>query len=613
MFPIAASSPNPPDLCGGVYVDEVQYRVIENQDFRVFELLDGTIDMHSGFIDPVHYATFNADPAIDLFEAVRNGYGELLINCRQYPLNITGLRRAFALAFDKVLAKETILSGFSREHDSLIPYCNPWCIEDEFDYHYYTDDSAAGNAILDQLGFEIDPVSGYRLAPNGTPFQVEIAYCGPSLPAIRTTALSQDTLLSLHIDARIAQLDYQYFWEALNNHGNYDIIFLDKQWYDFNLDWLIEDFCSENAAVYGRNPTSFRNETFDAWAEQMQYGTSYDEVAEAVSQMQRILQYNVPALVVYHNTWLQAYRNDRFTGHVMDYLNYVPGPWTLRNIRNLDGSLGGTVTIAIRSEPSSFNHYYAVDDTYELLYGGAPVILRNLYSSLYIYGPDGAIYPDLAQDTLIETPATNPSIGEGHIRFTVDIVHNATWCDGTPLTAMDIAFTFNYAVETNNTLNQGLINLFSVYSPTPFRVVFEFDHESYWAFHDFAFVPIIPYHVFRNDTGIGYEGLTSWNPVYNSTSPLVTSGPFQFSDMTTTYDSHYEHDIPCFEISRNPYWHNAMEHPSRTTTSNETTSTQTSTSEGRALDWMRLGLGLTIGLCTVVTIVALGGIVKKQM
>ena len=607
LFPISASQTLPPDLSGDVYIDEVRYKVIENQDIRVYELLDGSIDMHMGFIDPVHYPTFDADPAIDLFEAVRNGYGELLINCGEYPLNISGLRRAFAFAFDKVLAKETILRGFSREHDSLVPYCNPWCVEDDFDYHYYTSNSIAGNAILDELGFEIDPLSGFRLAPNGTPFQVEIAYCGPSLPALRTVNLGRDALLSLHIDARTTPLDYQYFWEALNNHGNYDMVFLDKQWYDFNLDWLLEDFCSENADVYGRNPTGFRNESFDAWAEQMQSGTSYDEVAEAASQMQHILHYNVPVLVVYQNIWLQAYRNDIFTGHVEDYLNYVPGPWTLRNIRDLDGTLGGTVTIAIDSEPSSFNHYCSVDDAYELLYGEAPLILRNLYSSLYIYGPDRTIYPDLAQATLIETASMNPNIADGHIRFTVDIVHNATWCDGTPLTAMDIAFTFNYAIITNNTLNQDLGNLVSVYSPSPFRVVFEFAHESYWAFHTFAFVPVIPYHIFRNDVGIGYEGLSLWNPVYDLESPLVTSGPFQFSDMTQTYDPYYEHDIPCFVISRNPFWHNAMAHPSDT--SNETTTT----SEEHTFDWIRLGAGLTIGLCTVVIIVALRDVVEKRM
>jgi ABC-type transport system substrate-binding protein len=604
----------PPELNGGVYIDDLRFITLENQDLRVTELLDGAMDLHTGYIDPVHYPVLNSDPDIDVFRFLRNGYGKMLINCRDYPLNITGLRRAFAFAFDKVLENDDILDGFGQEHDSLLPYCNPWCIEDEFDYHYYMADSASGNVILDGLGFDIDPVSGFRLAPNGTPFQIDISYFGAAIIAGGSAAIARDAFHSLHIDAVATCRDYSSFMEVINNHGTYDILFLGNQWFDYDVSWLVDEFGSENAAIYGKNPSNFRNASFDMWANQMLFGKSYDEVAEAVAQMQQILHYNVPELVIYQNERLRAARTDQFTGLVEDQFFSLVSPWNLRSIRKLDGSLGGTVNIALGYEPSTFNIYDSGYGSYsELLYGGAPSILQNMYSSLYIYGPNNIIYPDLAQETVIETTDTNPNIPDGHMRFTIDIVHNATWSDRTPLTGRDIAFTFNYAIETNNTLNQDLNHLVSAYSPGPYRVVFEFDSESYWCFQKFAFTPIIPYHIFRDDVGIGYDGLTSWNPVYDTESPLVTSGPFQFVQMTEVYDMYYHHTVPCYELVRNPYWHYALDHTPQTTqtqTTNSTTSQTTST--GQPTDWVRLGFGATMGLCSVVIVFVLVRLMERK-
>ncbi|MHA2045366.1 MAG: ABC transporter substrate-binding protein, partial [Candidatus Thorarchaeota archaeon] len=76
----------------------------------------------------------DADPDISIFSALRNGYGHITINCRDYPLNISAFRRAFAFAFDKTRVTAEIMDGFSQEHDSLVPYPNSWSIEDDMPY-----------------------------------------------------------------------------------------------------------------------------------------------------------------------------------------------------------------------------------------------------------------------------------------------------------------------------------------------------------------------------------------------------------------------------------------------------------------------------------------------
>jgi len=125
----------PSDLNVGPYVDTIVYKVIANQDQRILALQAGTIEMDNSFFDPVHLDTLMADPDIDIFSALRNGYGQIVINCRDAPLNESVLRRAFGYAYDKTRVTVEIMDGFSQEHDSVVPYVNGWCVEDEFTFH----------------------------------------------------------------------------------------------------------------------------------------------------------------------------------------------------------------------------------------------------------------------------------------------------------------------------------------------------------------------------------------------------------------------------------------------------------------------------------------------
>lgn len=515
----------PSGLNTGPFVDGLVYRVIANQDQRLQELQAGTIVMDTSFYDPYNFNILNSDPDIDTFAALRNGYGHITINCRDYPLNITGLRRAFAYAFDKTRVTSEIFNGFSIEHDSLVPQASSWCVEDDFDWHYYSNQSDIGNQILDSLDFEINETTGYRNAPNGQPFDIVIDYsCSSEEIAGGCAQIGVDALHSLHIKAsRDCPNEYP---NPIDNHLNYDMIFYAATFYSNDVDWLADEYWSENAVVFGKNPSNFVNATFDSWRDQLLHGTTYEEVYEASAEMQKILQYSVPRLVVYENTYMQAYRNDTYTGFVEDLGRYISGSWTMRKIHPIDSQYGGTVPIAISSNPDSFNIYVTHS-------ANSAAMLTNLYSSLYRYGPDLNPCPDLATNLIIETHDDNAAVPAGHTRFTIDIVHNATWSDGIPLTSLDIVGTFTYQLESavyENPAASDLAELVGAYAPNPYRVVFEFSSESYWHFSKFAFDYIIPYHIFNQLDGIKYDEWESWNPVFNSGDPMVTSGPFTLTD-----------------------------------------------------------------------------------
>ena len=344
----------------GPYVDEVIYKVISNQDQRVLALQAGEIQLDNGYFNSVYYPILNADPDISIHERERNGYGQITINCAKYPLNISGLRRAFAFAYNKTKLTYEMLNGFGIEHDSLVPQPNGWCIEDQFDWHYYDARSDIGNQILDNLGFTINATSGFRLTPNGTSFEIIIeAYSPGSTPA----EVGVEALLSLHINASSMYSDFNDLFSRLDNHEDYDMIFNAINFYSNDIRWLAYDYWSNYADVYEENPANFRNDTYDSWRDHLLYGTTYEEVYEAAAEMQKILHYNVPKLAVYTNTYLQGYRNDVFTGHIESILYSICNQWTIRKIHTIDGIPGGSVSVGIEVPFVVFN-FFVVDSTY---------------------------------------------------------------------------------------------------------------------------------------------------------------------------------------------------------------------------------------------------------
>ena len=506
----------------GPYVDEVTYEIIMDPDQRILALQAGDIEMDTGFVDPQHLSTLDWAMDLDIFSALRNGYGHITINCGKYPMNISGFRRAFAYAFDKTRVTVEITDGFSQEHDSLVPYVSDWCIENELPYHYYFAQESIGNTILDELEFEIDSGTGWRTAPDGSPFSIEILYASSSPEVAGGIAqIAADTLAELHVNAEAQAHDFNQYGHDWTQ--DYDMVFYATDFEDYDVQWLATEYWSENSGDPYSNLCHFSNATFDSWRDQLLTAPTYEGVFEAAEAMQLILHENVPRLVVYQNVYMQGYRNDVFQGHVEDLVQYITGFWTMRKISRISGVPGGTVPVAISREPDSFNLFVSTSKESSLIFD-------NIYSSLYRKSPNQEPVMDLAMEVTQSTHASDSSVPEGHVRYTVDIVRNATWSDGTPLTAEDVAFTFSYLIESlpyGNTASLYLDDLNSAMALSPYQVRIEFSSESYWNFRNFAYTRILPKHVF---TGLAYDEWNLWNPLYDPEEPFVTCGPYTLSD-----------------------------------------------------------------------------------
>ncbi|MFW9812567.1 MAG: ABC transporter substrate-binding protein [Candidatus Thorarchaeota archaeon] len=523
QLPLVVSIDIPEDIRYGPFIDSVVYKVIIGSG-TLLALQSGVLDI--GRISENYYTQTSElleNPDIDILECPRNGYNSISINCNKYPLNITGFRRAFAFAFNKTKALNYVYEGHATLHDSVVPLTNRLCAEDLLEYHYYEADIERGNAILDELGFTLNSTTGFRDAPNGEPFTV-IVYYSPSSSFISGTIaqLACEALSALNVDCYV----YYSWWWPWILPPSYDMVVIS---WTFGYDTMIwEDSLS-----------NYRNDTFTYWTEKYYNGKTYEEVYEASTEIQKILHYNVPRIVVCQPNYLEAIRTDQFQGHIEDHFRYFSGPWTLRRIHRVDGTYGGLFNIGLGQEPYSFNIYVT-----NLMY--SHLILENLYSSLYSRDPNMNPLPDLAISMLTETHSNNSMIPDGHMRYTFDILQNASWSDGQSLTAEDISFTFLYQLESRaygNPAGSSLNDLVAVYAPSTYRVVFEFSSESYWHFSKIAYDYIIPKHIF---TAIGYEGWNTWNPVFDPEEPHVTSGPFVLTDFELG---------EFYELTVNPLYH----------------------------------------------------------
>jgi peptide/nickel transport system substrate-binding protein len=169
-----------------------------------------------------------------------------------------------------------------------------------------------------------------------------------------------------------------------------------------------------------------------------------------------------------------------------------------------------TLRIGWTEEPDNLNPFIGYqNETYE--------IWALNYDLLFGYGDRNQPTLDLASQ--FPTRA-NGGISADGLTWTIKIRSGVKWQDGQPLTADDVAFTFNYIVKnqmanfTNSTFG---IKSARALDPTTVQIVCsqpKADLESMW-------VPIIPKHIWEHVTPNAAQ--TS----YAVKLPLVGSGPFR--------------------------------------------------------------------------------------
>ena len=538
---VHAETENP---CSGPYVDKVVYTSYPNENDRVTRLMSGDADALIFPVDSSFLNSLEMESDIDIYPVLENGLRFIGINCMKYPLNISGFRRAFAYALNKNQVVSEVMDGHAIAHDSVVSSKEDWCIEDELPWHYYSNQSALGNQILDTLNFSIDGGTGWRLAPDGSAFTVNLGCLPGDVTSIGIAEKAAAALNSLSIETDI--VGDPVIFSNVDWHYDYDMIVSKDHYGRRDLVWILDNYYSQNLAIPYKNPSNYQNDTFDSLREVVLDASTDGEFLEAVSDIQKHLHENVPMLIVCQEIDYHAYENTYFTGYVEDDYWGIPGPWTNVKVHNKMGSVfGGVFDIAIGSYPHTFNMFRT--DAYSI-----QSFLGSLYSGVYKMGPDRELYLDIAKEVLIETHSTNIAVPEGQTWIKVEVKDGIVWSDGTSLTGSDVAFTFTYLYEIGLLgrpagLGRWTDDFLSSEVLSPNFVRIKLDRNSYYTrltIEEMLLAKIIPEHIFNDDTGIGYAGWATWDPVLTS-DPFVTCGPFYLSD----------HDSLSFELSRNMEYH----------------------------------------------------------
>jgi peptide/nickel transport system substrate-binding protein len=262
-----------------------------------------------------------------------------------------------------------------------------------------------------------------------------------------------------------------------------------------------------------------------------------------------------------------------------------------------DGPFGGTFRWSNPLDIDTFN-FMVSSSAY------ANNINSMMWDSLIAIDGQGNDVNWLAESYLAETHDDNSEIPEGYTQFTFNMIQNATWTDGRPITAEDAAFSLNYFRDSpGNPYGPDLSEMTAAYAPTPYTLIVQFSSESFWHLHTVSYKPVIPKHVFQL---IGLEGWNLWNPNPPVTS-MVTSGPFNVSDYVAgefcemTYNPNYFYDMRNYEEDTGP-----------TTTTDDTTPTDTGDGDGDTPPPVDPTMALVAGAVGAAVVILVGGYVLMR-
>jgi ABC-type transport system substrate-binding protein len=509
----------------GPYLDRIHYSIITQDDQAVLALQDDDIDLIGDMVDPSFLPALEASIGISTQVTRRNGYGYLHINCERYPMNITGFRRALAYALDKFEISTVTWDGLAEPQDSVVPKQSPWSVESELDSRYYYANVSIGNDILDAAGFVDSDHDDFREAPDGSELNVSVFASISSNLAMEVASATVDALAALSIHGYV-ETDF-YWYPTLPednpiNNGDFDIVFRGETFSNWDVDWLAYEYWSEYADEVWWNIPRFRNATFDSYRQQLLHSVDHDEVFEASRQMQLILAHECPTIICYNNHQVSAYRTNRFEGHVNDVGDGVPCWWTNYKVSlqlQLGGPFGGIFRWSTPLDIDTFN-FMSSSSAY------AWSIFQMLYESLFRTDSAGNTIPWLVESYSLETKDDYEFVPVNHTRLTLNLYENITWSDGTPFSAEDVKFTFEfYQNATDNPYSVGLEEIDNIVVMTPRTLYIDMLSESYWHLTNIGFRPILPKHIFEN---INPENWELWDPDPRVHS-IVTLGPFNIS------------------------------------------------------------------------------------
>jgi peptide/nickel transport system substrate-binding protein len=307
-------------------IDRVIYKFFSNTETMVQALKQGSIDFAEQ-IPASLFETLKGDPNIASVTATGRTYSELAFNlcftqayCHKSGSESTGdpvladlnVRTAVAMAINKEQIVDRVLRGYGS------PGVTPVAPSQAF---WYWDpgsetipwDIAGANALLDESGYEDTDGDGIRNAPTDG-HNLDWTFIVPSdnEDRIKSTELISGWLKQIGINATpqaVTTAKMNDVW--LSN--DYDI-------YSWGWDpapdpdFILSTYTTSQCGVWSDNCWS--DKEFDKLYKEQQTPDSLEERQQIIQEMQQVFYQQIPEVILFNDSSLQAYRSDRWTGFV---------------------------------------------------------------------------------------------------------------------------------------------------------------------------------------------------------------------------------------------------------------------------------------------------------
>jgi peptide/nickel transport system substrate-binding protein len=312
------------DYWGGTpKIDEVVYRVFNNEDALVQALKSGDID----FADTLGADFFDSlegeegiglnEAAIPSFEEIgfNSGASDTQTDSDGHPaLEDPQVRVAISKAIDRQTLVDRVLKGHGVVGSTIVPPAMAFYHYEPTEEELQTFDLDAANTLLDEGGYEDTDGDGVREMPGGgQPLEFRYFVRSEENASVTTSEFVSEWLAEIGIATDVKSLTDTKLTDVIYE-GNYDMFHWG--WYpDPDPDFILSVMsCGQRPPDGVWSDSFYCDEEYDRMYEEQKTLIDIDERAEVVKEMQQIVYNDAPYAVLYYDQTLQAYRDDRWTG-----------------------------------------------------------------------------------------------------------------------------------------------------------------------------------------------------------------------------------------------------------------------------------------------------------
>lgn len=310
---------------GAPKIDEVVYRVFNNEDALVQALKAGEIDfadtLGAGLYDSLEgEADISRNSAtIPSFEEIGFNVGarDVYPDSDGHPaLEDPIVRQAIAHAIDKQTLVDRVQLGHATVGSTIVPPAIDFYHYEPAEDETFGFDPDLANQMLDDAGYLDTDGDGVREMPGGgEPLFFRHYVRSEKNSTVKSAEFIKEWLAAIGIEVNVKPLTDTKLTDVIYA-GDYDMFHWG--WYpDPDPDFILSVLtCAQRPPEGIWSDSYYCNDEYEQMYEDQKAILDLDERAAVIDEMQRMVYEEAPYVVLYYDTNLQAYRSDRWTGFV---------------------------------------------------------------------------------------------------------------------------------------------------------------------------------------------------------------------------------------------------------------------------------------------------------